>query len=71
MTVDARPHPRGAAGRGRRRAAGWHKFTAPGWWRVLWTTPLSFLLATALVAGGRAALGYPDLAAPGRLDHGA
>jgi cytochrome c oxidase subunit 1 len=37
---------------------GWHRFTAPGWLRVLWTTPLSFLLGTAVVAGGRAALGY-------------
>jgi cytochrome c oxidase subunit I len=40
---------------------GWHRFTAPGWWRVLWTVPLSFLLGTALVAGSRAALGYDPL----------
>jgi cytochrome c oxidase subunit 1 len=40
---------------------GWHRFTAPGWLRVLWTVPLSFVLGTALVAGGRAALGYDPL----------
>jgi len=37
------------------------RFTAPGWFRVLWTVPLSFLLATGLVAGARAAFGYEPL----------
>ena len=33
-----------------------HRFTAPGWYRVLWTVPLAFLFGTGLVAGARAAL---------------
>jgi cytochrome c oxidase subunit 1 len=40
---------------------GWRRYTAPGWWRVLWLVPLSALFATALVAGSRAALGYDPL----------
>jgi cytochrome c oxidase subunit 1 len=38
-----------------------HRFTAPGWYRVLWTVPLSFLVATGLVAGIRAAAGWEPL----------
>nr|MBA2537801.1 hypothetical protein [Actinomycetota bacterium] len=45
------------------RPSGWRRWTAPGWLRVLWLTPLSFLLATGLVAGARAGLGYEPLLA--------
>jgi cytochrome c oxidase subunit 1 len=40
---------------------GWRRWTAGGWLRVLWMVPLSFGLATALVYGARAALGYEPL----------
>jgi cytochrome c oxidase subunit I len=40
---------------------GRRRFTGPGWLRAAWTTPLSFGLATALVAGSRAALGFDPL----------
>jgi cytochrome c oxidase subunit I len=46
------------------RPTGWRRWTAGGWLRVLWLTPLSFAFATALVAGARKGLGYePILAA--------
>ena len=28
---------------------GWHRWTAPGWLRVLWVTPLFFLLGIGIV----------------------
>jgi cytochrome c oxidase subunit 1 len=40
---------------------GLRRFTAGGWLRALWLTPLSFAFATALVLGSRAALGYEPL----------
>ncbi len=45
------------------RRTGSRRWTAGGWLRALWTTPLAFLLATGLVAGARAALGYDPLLA--------
>jgi len=45
------------------RRTGLRRWTAGGWLRALWTTPLAFLLATGLVAGARAALGYEPLLA--------
>ena len=45
------------------RRTGIRRWTAGGWLRALWTTPLAFLLATGLVAGARAALGYDPLLA--------
>jgi cytochrome c oxidase subunit 1 len=46
------PAPPGRRGR---------RLTAPGWLRAAWATPLGFGLATALVVGSRAALGYDPL----------
>ncbi len=40
------------------RPSGWRRWTAPGWLRVLWVAPLSFILSALLVLGARAALGY-------------
>jgi cytochrome c oxidase subunit 1 len=40
---------------------GLRRFTGPGWLRVLWTTPLAFGIATGIVIGARAALGYDPL----------
>jgi hypothetical protein len=40
------------------RPSGWRRWTAPGWLRVLWVVPLSFILSALLVLGARAALGY-------------
>jgi cytochrome c oxidase subunit 1 len=45
------------------RRTGVRRLTGAGWLRALWTTPLAFLLATGLVAGARAALGYEPLLA--------
>jgi cytochrome c oxidase subunit 1 len=45
------------------RPTGWRRWTASGWLRVLWVTPLSFALATAAVAAARAGLGYEPLLA--------
>ena len=45
------------------RPTGVRRWLVGGWLRVLWLTPLSFGLATALVAGARAALGYEPLLA--------
>ena len=38
---------------------GLHRLTGPGWLRVLWAVPVSWVLATLLVIGARAALGIP------------
>ena len=40
---------------------GIRRVTGPGWLRVLWALPLGFGLATALVIGARAALGFDPL----------
>jgi cytochrome c oxidase subunit I len=40
------------------RPSGRRRWTAPGWLRVLWVVPLSFILSALLVLGARAALGY-------------
>src|SRR5215204_3123089 len=40
---------------------GWRRLTGPGWLRALWTSLLAFGLATGLVAGARAGLGYEPL----------
>jgi cytochrome c oxidase subunit I len=40
---------------------GWRRLTGPGWLRALWTSLLTFGLATGLVAGARAGLGYEPL----------
>jgi cytochrome c oxidase subunit 1 len=43
------------------RRTGRRRLTGAGWLRVLWVVPLSFGLATALVVGGRAAMGFHPL----------
>ena len=40
---------------------GLRRLTGPGWLRVLWCMPLGWVLATLLVVGARAALGYEPL----------
>jgi cytochrome c oxidase subunit I len=40
---------------------GFRRVTGPGWLRVLWLVPLGWVLATLLVLGARAALGYEPL----------
>ncbi len=40
---------------------GLRRLMAPGWLRVLWVVPLSFGLATGIVTGSRAALGYSPI----------
>src|SRR5215210_1640924 len=52
---EAHGHAPPPARRGRRR------LTGPGWLRALWTSLLAFGLATGLVAGARAGLGYEPL----------
>jgi cytochrome c oxidase subunit I len=61
--VTATVHPEAHGHTPPPRRTGARRFTGPGWLRVLWTTPLAFLLATGLVAGARAALGYEPLLA--------
>jgi len=41
--------------------SGWRRLTGPGWLRALWTSLLAFGLATGLVAGARAGLGYEPI----------
>jgi cytochrome c oxidase subunit 1 len=40
---------------------GMRRLTGPGWLRVLWFVPISWVLATLLVIGARAGLGYEPL----------
>ena len=40
---------------------GLRRLTGPGWLRILWTMPLGFGLATLLVIGARAAMGFEPL----------
>jgi cytochrome c oxidase subunit 1 len=61
MTVEthAAHHPAGHAPHPPR--TGLRRLTGPGWLRALWLTPVAFGLATLLVLGSRAALGYEPL----------
>jgi cytochrome c oxidase subunit I len=56
VTTHELEHPGGYAAPP--RPSGWRRWTAPGWLRVLWVAPLSFILSALLVLGARAALGY-------------
>jgi cytochrome c oxidase subunit I len=43
------------------RRTGARRITGPGWLRVLWALPLAFGIATGLVTGARAAMGFDPL----------
>ncbi len=51
VAVRAHPHEHHPAATPPERPRGLRRWTVGGWLRVLWVTPLSFALATALVLG--------------------
>ena len=59
MATEVHEHDAGAAGHHAppRSPTGLRRFTAAGWWRVAWVTPLAFGVATAIVEGARSGLG--------------
>jgi cytochrome c oxidase subunit 1 len=63
MATTVREHERPPAAGRPSRPTGRRRWTGPGWLRVLWLTPLSFLLGTGLVAGARAGFGWEPLLA--------